>query len=52
MEISPSFDQFYFEVLFSTKNGSFHHVRALQKGKTTISAVYTSVKVEIDFFNT
>lgn len=45
MEISTSFDPFYFEVLSSSKNGSFHHVRTLQKGTTTITAVYTSVKV-------
>lgn len=49
MVIKPSFDPVYFEVLFLSKNGSFHHVRTLKKGKTTLTAVYTSVKVDEDF---
>lgn len=49
MEITTSFDPVYFEVMFYSKNGSFHHVRTLKKGKTILTAVYTSVKVEEDF---
>lgn len=33
----------YFEVLSSSQNGSYHHVRAIQSGQTTISATLTSV---------
>lgn len=49
MEITAYFDPVYFEDLFFSKNGSFHHVRTLKKGKTTLTALYTSVKVEEDF---
>ncbi|KAH0517505.1 Nuclear pore membrane glycoprotein 210 [Microtus ochrogaster] len=33
----------FFEVLSSSQNGSYHHVRAIQSGQTTISATLTSV---------
>ncbi|XP_036893348.1 nuclear pore membrane glycoprotein 210 [Sturnira hondurensis] len=33
----------FFEVLFSSQNGSFHHVRAIKRGQTTIEAALTSV---------
>ncbi|GAB1291073.1 Nuclear pore membrane glycoprotein 210 [Apodemus speciosus] len=33
----------FFEVLSSSQNGSYHHVRATQSGQTTISATLTSV---------
>nr|XP_045008482.1 nuclear pore membrane glycoprotein 210 [Jaculus jaculus] len=33
----------FFEVLSSSQNGSYHHVRAIQSGQTTISAVLSSV---------
>uniref|UniRef100_A0A8C6RJI4 Nucleoporin 210 n=1 Tax=Nannospalax galili TaxID=1026970 RepID=A0A8C6RJI4_NANGA len=33
----------FFEVLSSSQNGSYHHVRAIQSGQTAISAALTSV---------
>ncbi|XP_006901438.1 PREDICTED: nuclear pore membrane glycoprotein 210 [Elephantulus edwardii] len=33
----------FFEVLSSSQNGSYHHVRAIKRGQTTISAALTSV---------
>lgn len=33
----------FFEVLSSSQNGSFHHVRAIKRGQTTIEAALTSV---------
>ncbi|XP_052575710.1 nuclear pore membrane glycoprotein 210 [Peromyscus californicus insignis] len=33
----------FFEVLSSSQNGSYHHVRAIQSGQTIISATLTSV---------
>ncbi|XP_006870531.1 PREDICTED: nuclear pore membrane glycoprotein 210 [Chrysochloris asiatica] len=33
----------YFEVLSSSQNGSYHHIRAIKRGQTTIDATLTSV---------
>nr|AAH52468.1 Nup210 protein [Mus musculus] len=33
----------FFEVLSSSQNGSYHHIRAIQSGQTAISATLTSV---------
>lgn len=33
----------FFEVLASSQNGSFHHVRALKRGQTALEATLTSV---------
>ncbi|XP_045707353.1 nuclear pore membrane glycoprotein 210 isoform X2 [Phyllostomus hastatus] len=33
----------FFEVLSSSQNGSFHHVRAIKRGQTTLEAALTSV---------
>ncbi|KAM9592535.1 nuclear pore membrane glycoprotein 210 [Trichechus inunguis] len=33
----------FFEVLSSSQNGSYHHVRAIKRGQTTINAALTSV---------
>lgn len=33
----------FFEVLSSSQNGSFHHVRAIKRGQTAIEAALTSV---------
>ncbi|XP_048212293.1 nuclear pore membrane glycoprotein 210 [Perognathus longimembris pacificus] len=33
----------FFEVLSSSQNGSYHHVRAIQKGQTTLHATLTAV---------
>ena len=33
----------FFEVLASSQNGSYHHVRATKKGQTAIEAAFTSV---------
>ncbi|XP_054990941.1 nuclear pore membrane glycoprotein 210 [Sorex araneus] len=33
----------FFEVLFSSQNGSYHHVKAVKRGQTTIEAALTSV---------
>ncbi|KAF6120710.1 nucleoporin 210 [Phyllostomus discolor] len=33
----------FFEVLSSSQNGSFHHVKAIKRGQTTIEAALTSV---------
>ncbi|XP_037658720.1 nuclear pore membrane glycoprotein 210 isoform X2 [Choloepus didactylus] len=33
----------FFEVLWSSQNGSYHHVRAIRRGQTTIEAALTSV---------
>ena len=46
IRIDTSFDPSYFQVLWSSANGSFHHVRTLQKGKTMLTAMYTSIKVQ------
>lgn len=47
IHIDTSFDPSYFQVLWSSTNGSFHHVRTLQKGKTLLTATYTSIKVQL-----
>lgn len=33
----------FFEVLLSSQNGSYHHIRALKRGQTAIEASLTSV---------
>ncbi|XP_076972518.1 nuclear pore membrane glycoprotein 210 isoform X2 [Tamandua tetradactyla] len=33
----------FFEVLWSSQNGSYHHIRAIKRGQTTIDAALTSV---------
>ncbi|XP_049717905.1 nuclear pore membrane glycoprotein 210 [Elephas maximus indicus] len=33
----------FFEVLSSSQNGSYHHIRAIKRGQTTIDAALTSV---------
>ncbi|XP_045146070.1 nuclear pore membrane glycoprotein 210 [Echinops telfairi] len=33
----------FFEVLTSSQNGSYHHIRAIKRGQTTIDATLTSV---------
>ncbi|XP_075407010.1 nuclear pore membrane glycoprotein 210 [Tenrec ecaudatus] len=33
----------FFEVLSSSQNGSYHHIRAIKRGQTTIDATLTSV---------
>ncbi|KAJ7382708.1 hypothetical protein OS493_033271 [Desmophyllum pertusum] len=45
IQIKTVFDESYFQVLWSSTNGSFHHVRTLQKGKSILTAVYTSIKI-------
>eukprot|EP00073_Rattus_norvegicus_P046194 XP_017448342.1 PREDICTED: nuclear pore membrane glycoprotein 210 isoform X1 [Rattus norvegicus] len=43
IRIEAVFPAEFFEVLSSSQNGSYHHVRAIQSGQTTISASLTSV---------
>lgn len=33
----------FFEVLSSSQNGSYHHVKAIKRGQTTITAALTSI---------
>ncbi|KAM5280417.1 nuclear pore membrane glycoprotein 210 [Ctenodactylus gundi] len=43
IRIEATFPAEFFEVLSSSQNGSYHHVRAIRRGQTTISAALTSV---------
>ncbi|CAH3168221.1 unnamed protein product [Porites lobata] len=45
IQIVASFDDAYFKELWSSKNGSFYHVKTLQKGKTVLTALLTSIKI-------
>ena len=50
IQISTSFDEDYFHLLWSSKNGSYHRVKTLRKVKrTVITAVYTSIEVTLNF---
>lgn len=54
IQISTSFDEDYFQLLWSSKNGSYHRVKTLRKVKrTVITAVYTSIEIlEKDMIHT
>ncbi|XP_007948814.1 nuclear pore membrane glycoprotein 210 [Orycteropus afer afer] len=43
IRIETMFPPDFFEVLSSSRNGSYHHIRAIKRGQTTISAALTSV---------
>ncbi|KAK2568492.1 Nuclear pore membrane glycoprotein 210 [Acropora cervicornis] len=46
IHLSSSFPEAYFQLLWSSKNGSYHRVKTLQKTKrTVITAVYTSIEI-------
>ncbi|XP_029186949.2 LOW QUALITY PROTEIN: nuclear pore membrane glycoprotein 210-like [Acropora millepora] len=46
IHLSTSFPEAYFQLLWSSKNGSYHRVKTLQKTKrTVITAVYTSIEI-------
>ena len=51
IQIVASFDDAYFKELWSSKNGSFYHVKTLQKGKTVLTALLTSIKVRSSAFH-
>lgn len=47
VRISTVFAVEYFEVLHSSKNGSYHYVRALKDGLTLIDATLRSVEDDV-----
>lgn len=52
VHITTSFPEAYFQLLRSSKNGSYHRVKTLQKTKrTVITAVYTSIEVTLKIDN-
>uniref|UniRef100_A0A8C5D5A2 BIG2 domain-containing protein n=1 Tax=Gouania willdenowi TaxID=441366 RepID=A0A8C5D5A2_GOUWI len=51
VRISTEFPVDYFEVLKSSVNGSYHHVRALREGLTLIHATLNAVVDEVSFFS-
>lgn len=50
VRISTVFPKEYFEVLESSVNGSYHHVRPLKDGLTLIDATLTAVEDEVSSF--
>ena len=50
IRITTVFPLGYFEILESSLNGSYHHVRALKEGLTLIDATLTAVEDEVSSF--
>lgn len=45
--LKAMFPEEYFDVRFSTKNGTYHHVYTKKPGKTVIEGVLTSIIQEV-----
>lgn len=41
--IDSMFPKKYFNVQYSTKNGTYHHVKTMEKGKTEIEGALTKI---------